>query len=140
VPNYDYRCERTGEMFEIWQAFSDDPLAVCTQVHSDDSEVCGSPVRKVFSKVGISFKGDGFYTNDHGARSKSTRPSPESSSDAAAADAGSDDKGSAGKGSGKADSTAPESGASGSDKPSSGSAKPKAGSSQGARAKDSTAA
>ena len=37
------------------------------------------PVKKVFSKVGIAFKGDGFYKNDHGAnasgRSKESKDS-----------------------------------------------------------------
>ena len=70
MPTYDYRCERTGEMFEIWQSFSDEPLTSCPRAHgSDDNggETCGAPVKKVFSKVGIAFKGDGFYKNDHGS-------------------------------------------------------------------------
>ena len=77
VPTYDYRCERTGEMFELWQSFSEDALTVCPQTHVGEPEVCGAEVKKVFSKVGIAFKGDGFYKNDHG--SSSQRSSTESS-------------------------------------------------------------
>ncbi len=77
VPTYDYRCERTGEMFEIWQSFAEDTLTACPRTHDGDADVCGAEVKKVFSKVGIAFKGDGFYKNDHG--SSSQRSSTESS-------------------------------------------------------------
>lgn len=70
MPTYDYRCERTGELFELWQSFSDDALTECPQTHADGAEPCGAPVKKVFSKVGISFKGEGFYKNDHGTSAK----------------------------------------------------------------------
>ncbi|MGB1505256.1 MAG: FmdB family zinc ribbon protein [Acidimicrobiales bacterium] len=77
MPTYDYRCERTGEMFEIWQSFAEDTLTACPRTHDGDADVCGAEVKKVFSKVGIAFKGDGFYKNDHG--SSSQRSSTESS-------------------------------------------------------------
>ncbi|MGA0237131.1 MAG: FmdB family zinc ribbon protein [Acidimicrobiales bacterium] len=77
MPTYDYRCERTGEMFEMWQSFAEDTLTVCPRTHDGDTDVCGAEVKKVFSKVGIAFKGDGFYKNDHG--SSSQRSSTESS-------------------------------------------------------------
>lgn len=70
MPTYDYRCERTGELFEQWQSFADDALTKCPQVHDGAKKACGGPVKKVFSKVGIAFKGDGFYKNDHGSSSK----------------------------------------------------------------------
>ena len=38
------------------QKFTDDPLTVCT--------ACGGRLRKVFSPVGIVFKGSGFYRTD----------------------------------------------------------------------------
>ena len=67
-------------MFELWQSFSDDALTECPQTHDGESDPCGAPVRKVFSKVGISFKGDGFYKNDHGSSSKPPRESASDSS------------------------------------------------------------
>lgn len=69
MPMYDYRCERCGTQFEIRQSFSDDRLTVCPK--ADGPPACTTPgqgpVRKVFTGVGISFKGDGFYKNDHGS-------------------------------------------------------------------------
>ncbi|MEO0494123.1 MAG: FmdB family zinc ribbon protein [Actinomycetota bacterium] len=66
MPTYDYRCNETGEMFEIWQSFSEDALTECP--------TCDGTLTKVYSKVGIAFKGDGFYKNDHGAASKGSSP------------------------------------------------------------------
>ena len=82
MPTYDYRCQRTGEMFELWQSFRDEALTVCTLVHDNEDQECGAPVKKVFSKVGISFKGGGFYKNDHGsnARARASEESRSSSS------------------------------------------------------------
>jgi putative FmdB family regulatory protein len=56
VPTYQYACTECGEQIEKVQKFSDAPLSVCP--------VCGGRLRKVFSPVGIVFKGSGFYRND----------------------------------------------------------------------------
>ena len=117
VPTYDYRCQRTGEMFEKWQSFRDEALTVCTQVHDDEDRECGAPVKKVFSKVGISFKGEGFYKNDHGAnarskaseRSKSESSSSESSTAKSESSSSSSDSGSSKNGSNGAKSNGSES-------------------------------
>lgn len=82
MPTYDYRCERTGEMFELWQSFSDNALTECPQIHDGEKKPCGASVKKVFSKVGISFKGDGFYKNDHGSASKPASDDSSSTSSA----------------------------------------------------------
>lgn len=100
VPTYDYRCERTGEMFELWQSFSDDALTICPQVHDGESNACGAGVRKVFSKVGIAFKGDGFYKNDHGSTSK-----PSSGESSSSSSSSSSDSSSSGDSSAKSDSS-----------------------------------
>ena len=63
MPTYIYRCQTCEKEFEIIQSFKDDPLEECP---SD----CSGTVKKVFSGVGISFKGSGFYKNDHGSNSK----------------------------------------------------------------------
>jgi len=63
MPTYIYRCQTCEKEFEIAQSFKDDPLEECP------SE-CSGALKKVFSGVGISFKGSGFYKNDHGANSK----------------------------------------------------------------------
>ena len=56
MPTYQYTCTDCGEPVEAVQKFTDDPLTVCA--------VCGGRLRKVFSPVGIVFKGSGFYRTD----------------------------------------------------------------------------
>jgi putative FmdB family regulatory protein len=56
VPTYQYACTDCGDRSEVVQRFTDDPLTVCS--------ACGGKLRKVFSPVGIVFKGSGFYKND----------------------------------------------------------------------------
>ena len=52
MPTYEYRCEKCGEQFEVFQSFSDRAL----RRHPD----CGGPVEKVLHPRGIVFKGSGF--------------------------------------------------------------------------------
>ncbi|MCP4851222.1 MAG: FmdB family transcriptional regulator [Actinomycetia bacterium] len=61
MPTYQYRCQTCEGEFELRQSFTDDALTTCIDVE------CHGPVNKVFSGVGIAFKGDGFYKNDHGS-------------------------------------------------------------------------
>ncbi len=56
MPTYQYACTECGDRLEVVQRFSDDPLSVCA--------ACGGRLRKVFSPVGIVFKGSGFYRTD----------------------------------------------------------------------------
>ena len=56
MPTYQYTCTECGEPVEVVQKFTDEPLTVCS--------VCGGRLRKVFSPVGIVFKGSGFYRTD----------------------------------------------------------------------------
>jgi putative FmdB family regulatory protein len=75
MPTYQYRCRECGEDLEVQQSFSDDPLTECPS--------CQGPLRKVFSAVGISFKGSGFYKTDSrgGSNGSSGSSSSSSSSD-----------------------------------------------------------
>jgi putative FmdB family regulatory protein len=79
VPTYEYACAECGERLEVVQKFSDDPLTECL--------ACQGRLRKVFSPVGIVFKGSGFYRTD--SRTSSVNGSKvngsASSSDSAAA-------------------------------------------------------
>ena len=61
MPTYEYACTECGDRTEVVQSISDAPLTTCT--------VCGGPLRKVFSPVGIVFKGSGFYRTDSRGRS-----------------------------------------------------------------------
>ena len=75
MPIYEYKCTVCEDHFDIEQSFTDDTLttlAGCTV--ADDG---AHALKKVFSAVGISFKGDGFYRND--ARSGSSKSSSSTS-------------------------------------------------------------
>ena len=56
MPTYEYACTECGDRTEVVQSFSDAPPTTCP--------VCGGVLRKVFSPVGIVFKGSGFYRTD----------------------------------------------------------------------------
>ncbi len=62
MPTYQYACTECADQIEIVQKFTDDPLSVCS--------ACGGRLRKVFSPVGIVFKGSGFYRTDSRSSSK----------------------------------------------------------------------
>ncbi|GAP12162.1 uncharacterized protein conserved in bacteria [Bellilinea caldifistulae] len=68
MPVYTYRCENCGVQFERNQKFSEPPLAWCPE--------CGKKsLRKVYTPVGIVFKGSGFYATDHRSPSGQGRTS-----------------------------------------------------------------
>jgi putative FmdB family regulatory protein len=73
VPTYQYTCTECGEPLEAVQKFTDAPLAVCP--------ACGGRLRKVFSAVGIVFKGPGFYRTDSRNGSSAAAPAASSTSD-----------------------------------------------------------
>lgn len=56
MPTYQYACTACDDRLEVVQKFSDDPLTECA--------TCGGRLRKVFSAVGVVFKGSGFYRTD----------------------------------------------------------------------------
>ena len=63
MPVYAYKCRDCGTPLEVHQEFSDAPLTECP--------VCGGTLRKVFSAVGVTFNGSGFYRTDSRADAKS---------------------------------------------------------------------
>jgi len=80
MPTYIYQCENCGVRFDRHQKFSEKPLTVCP-------ECSKKTLRKIFTPVGIVFKGSGFYATDH--RSPSGGPSKNGSG---ADDSGSENK------------------------------------------------
>ncbi len=56
MPVYEYACTSCGERTEARQSFDDLPLEECPH--------CGGRLRKLYSPVGIVFKGSGFYSTD----------------------------------------------------------------------------
>jgi putative FmdB family regulatory protein len=68
MPVYEYACTTCGERTEARQSFDDPPLETCP--------ICGGRLRKLYSPVGIVFKGSGFYSTE----SRSGRDGQSSSS------------------------------------------------------------
>jgi putative FmdB family regulatory protein len=66
MPIYQYHCTACGADLEIFQHMSDAALTQCPQ--------CQGRLRKVFSPVGIVFKGSGFYATDSRKNSSAVKP------------------------------------------------------------------
>ncbi|HEX6686144.1 MAG TPA: FmdB family zinc ribbon protein [Candidatus Limnocylindrales bacterium] len=56
MPTYQYACTSCGHQLEAVQSFADEPLTECP--------TCEGRLRKLFSGVGVVFKGSGFYRTD----------------------------------------------------------------------------
>ncbi|MBI5341361.1 MAG: FmdB family transcriptional regulator [Mycolicibacterium rufum] len=70
MPTYSYACTECDNKFDVVQAFTDDSLTECPQ--------CNGRLRKVFGKVGVVFKGSGFYRTDSRESGKSSSTSSSS--------------------------------------------------------------
>jgi len=68
VPAYDYRCPACDHVFEVVRAISDRTDVVCPS--------CETPAKRLFSPVGVVFKGSGFHNTDYRPRPKSEESSP----------------------------------------------------------------
>lgn len=71
MPTYSYKCTQCDTAFDIHQEFTDDALTVCP--------TCGGRLRKVFSSIGVTFNGPGFYSTDSRktpSAGESAHPSP----------------------------------------------------------------
>lgn len=85
MPTYQYVCTECGGQLEALQKFTDDPLTV--------HEACGGKLRKVFSPVGIVFKGSGFYRTDSrngSSTASAAAPATADSGSASSSDSGGD--------------------------------------------------
>ena len=90
MPIYEYACTVCGERTEARQKFADPPLTECP--------ICGGALRKLYSPVGIVFKGTGFYATE--SRKGGRGDSGDGASSSKESDRGSKD-GKASKGSDK---------------------------------------
>jgi putative FmdB family regulatory protein len=57
MPIYSYKCESCGEIFDRLVKSGENGKVLC--IH------CNSVTKRVFSPVGIIFKGSGFYSTDY---------------------------------------------------------------------------
>ncbi|MDD5600307.1 MAG: zinc ribbon domain-containing protein [Actinomycetota bacterium] len=64
MPIYSYKCKKCGKVFDKFQKFNENDGSNKTQCI-----YCNSDAVRVFSPVGIIFKGSGFYTTDYKSNS-----------------------------------------------------------------------
>lgn len=103
MPTYQYVCTECGGQLEAVQKFTDDPLTV----HDD----CGGRLRKVFSPVGIVFKGSGFYkTDSRASASQGSSADSSKSADSSASASSSESSSSDSSSSSSSESSSPKSG------------------------------
>jgi putative FmdB family regulatory protein len=66
MPTYQYACNTCGHEFEAFQTFEEASLTHCPE--------CNGDVRKIYSAVGVVFKGSGFYKTDSVSKSSASVP------------------------------------------------------------------
>ncbi|MFD7410931.1 FmdB family zinc ribbon protein [Kitasatospora purpeofusca] len=99
MPTYQYQCTECGNGLEAVQKFTDEALTTCPD--------CQGRLRKVFSAVGVVFKGSGFYRTDSRSSSSSSVGSGSSSSSSSTSSSGSSSSSSSSGSSGSSGSSAP---------------------------------
>jgi predicted nucleic acid-binding Zn ribbon protein len=90
MPTYVYKFVDTGETIEVQQSFDERPLTEAT--HPTTGVVM--PVRKVFTPVGVTFKGGGFYKTDSRSKPGGGKPKddkPSRTTESSGANSGSSD-------------------------------------------------
>nr|WP_223244166.1 FmdB family zinc ribbon protein [Streptomyces sp. CBMA156] len=102
VPTYQYQCTECGNGLEAVQKFTDEALTTCPD--------CQGRLRKVFSAVGVVFKGSGFYRTDSRSSSSSTVGAGSSSTPSASSTPSTPSSSSSGSGSSASSSPAPAAG------------------------------
>ena len=63
MPIYEYKCDKCGKDFEVFQGISDPPVAAC--------RFCKGRVRKQMSLSSFQLKGSGWYVTDYGGKKPS---------------------------------------------------------------------
>lgn len=71
MPTYEYRCRDCHAPLEVVQSIHDAALTECPQCHGT--------LRKVFSNVGVVFKGSGFYRTDNRSKTRASGSEPSKS-------------------------------------------------------------
>jgi putative FmdB family regulatory protein len=62
MPAYDFKCTQCSTVFEITRASSDDSPVPCPE--------CAAQTKRVFTAVGVHFKGSGFHNTDYRPKPK----------------------------------------------------------------------
>ncbi len=80
MPTYEFKCSECDTVFELRRRIGDLKGAVCPE--------CGAPAKRIFSPVGVVFKGSGFHNTDYRKRPEEKgskkEPAADSSKDSSA--------------------------------------------------------
>ena len=76
MPAYDYKCTECNDVFEVTRTFGDTSAVCCPS--------CELEAKRIFSPVGIHFKGTGFHNTDY--RKKGAIPAPQDTTSGATAE------------------------------------------------------
>lgn len=68
MPAYDFRCTECDQTFEVTRPMGSTQEELCP--------VCGAAAKRVFSPVGVAFKGSGFHNTDYRPKPKSEESAP----------------------------------------------------------------
>ncbi len=83
MPTYEYKCANE-HVFELKQSFSDKPIDKCPE--------CKASAKRVIHAASVTFKGSGWYVNDHGRSMRQEAPEKSSSSESASSTSSSSTK------------------------------------------------
>lgn len=67
MPIYEYECQKCGEVTEVMQRITDDPLTTC--------ETCGGEIKRLISNTSFVLKGTGWYATDYAGKSNGSNGS-----------------------------------------------------------------
>ncbi len=68
MPAYDFKCEDCSTVFEITRPIGQRGDVVCPE--------CGGSTKRVFSPVGVVFKGSGFHNTDYRPKPPAEKEEP----------------------------------------------------------------
>ncbi len=80
MPIYEYKCEKCGKEFEVFQGISDPAVTAC--------KFCKGKVNKLMSLSSFHLKGSGWYVTDYGGKKPSNIAEKAQAEDSAAVEAG----------------------------------------------------
>ena len=78
MPIYEYECTKCGEIEEVFQKFSDQPLKKCRH--------CSGKLHKLISQSTFHLKGSGWYVTDYANKSKTNAVASKKKSEKASTD------------------------------------------------------
>jgi putative FmdB family regulatory protein len=73
MPLYEYKCDRCGDVFEVIEKFSANPL--------ETHDGCGGRVERLLSAPALQFKGTGWYVTDYARNNSGNGKSPAAKSE-----------------------------------------------------------